>query len=380
MNYTDTKQHYEILDGLRGVAAIMVVLTHITQSYAKDFFSFPIGHGYLAVDFFFVLSGFVIGYAYDDRWNKMTTLDFMKRRLIRLHPMVIAGSVIGAILFYFADCEIYPLIHDTKWWMLLIAFVLCSLMIPLPYSYDIRIRQEMFPTNGPQWTLFYEYVANIVYALVLRRLPTKILVALVVIAAFFTIDWGLGWNVLDKPGYFYIGLFEFGWSTNIPHVHVALVRLSYPFIAGLLLSRTKAYITLKGGFWWCALIIVLVLCWPHLGGYDQTTFWYNGLYETLCILLVFPLVVSIGAGSRMTDKRSTQICNFLGEISYPIYITHFPLIYIHEKWVFLNKEASLPIMIGEAVLVFCLSVGIAYALYRYYDLPVRKILKKKLLG
>ena len=85
-----SKQRYEILDGLRGVAAIIVIIFHFFELYS---FGNPakqiVNHGYLAVDFFYVLSGFVIGYAYDDRWDRMSYWDFYKRRLIRLHPMVI---------------------------------------------------------------------------------------------------------------------------------------------------------------------------------------------------------------------------------------------------------------------------------------------------
>lgn len=102
--FADTKPHYELLDGLRGVAALLVVFYHIFEG-----FSFAgggtlitvINHGYLAVDFFFILSGFVIGYAYDDRWKKNLTLKgFFKRRLIRLHPMIIMGAIIGCIAFF----------------------------------------------------------------------------------------------------------------------------------------------------------------------------------------------------------------------------------------------------------------------------------------
>ena len=99
--FADTKPHYNILDGLRGVAAIMVVWFHLFEAYATSHLDQRINHGYLAVDFFFVLSGFVIGYAYDDRWGRMTYRDFFKRRLIRLHPMVVMGMLIGAAAFYF---------------------------------------------------------------------------------------------------------------------------------------------------------------------------------------------------------------------------------------------------------------------------------------
>ena len=93
--FADTKPHYDILDGLRGIAALTVVWFHIFEAFATSHLDQRINHGYLAVDFFFILSGFVIGYAYDDRWKKMTVTEFLKRRLIRLHPMVVIGAVIG---------------------------------------------------------------------------------------------------------------------------------------------------------------------------------------------------------------------------------------------------------------------------------------------
>ena len=68
--YLASKPRYEILDGLRGVAAMLVVAYHLFETYYHGTPDQPINHGYLAVDFFFVLSGFVIGYAYDDRWDR----------------------------------------------------------------------------------------------------------------------------------------------------------------------------------------------------------------------------------------------------------------------------------------------------------------------
>ena len=105
-SYADTKPHYNILDGLRGAAALMVVWYHVFEGFAFaegsaiDVFN----HGYLAVDFFFMLSGFVISYAYDDRWGKMSMGDFFKRRLVRLHPMIIMGAIIGAVTFLLGGC------------------------------------------------------------------------------------------------------------------------------------------------------------------------------------------------------------------------------------------------------------------------------------
>ena len=95
------KPHYPILDGLRGTAAIMVVIYHLFEAYFPVVGHHPTPHGYLAVDFFYLLSGFVVGYAYDDRWGKMSIKEFFKIRLIRLHPLVILGVLIGAIGFWF---------------------------------------------------------------------------------------------------------------------------------------------------------------------------------------------------------------------------------------------------------------------------------------
>lgn len=102
--YLSSKPHYEILDGLRGVAAAMVVAFHLLEAHSGgNHLNQIINHGYLAVDFFFMLSGFVIGYAYDDRWNRMSMGTFFKRRLIRLQPMVAMGSIVGAALFLVSE-------------------------------------------------------------------------------------------------------------------------------------------------------------------------------------------------------------------------------------------------------------------------------------
>ncbi|MGL5920106.1 MAG: acyltransferase family protein, partial [Bacteroidales bacterium] len=157
--YSNTKPHYLILDGLRGVAALMVIWYHIFEGYATSPFDQKFNHGYLAVDFFFILSGFVIGYAYDDRWKKITTFDFFKRRLIRLQPMIILGAVFGAISF----C-----IQGSVQWdgtkistsMVMLATLLSMFLIPVApgAGAEVRGNGEMFPLNGPSWSLFFEYI------------------------------------------------------------------------------------------------------------------------------------------------------------------------------------------------------------------------------
>ena len=130
--FTDSKNHFKILDGLRGLAAVIVVVFHILETFTGgDHSKQIINHGYLAVDFFFVLSGFVIGYAYDDRWGKMTLKGFFKRRLIRLHPMIIIGMIIGAITFYFQDSSFFPGIHTVPFWKMIVVLFIGFTLIPV---------------------------------------------------------------------------------------------------------------------------------------------------------------------------------------------------------------------------------------------------------
>ena len=151
--FSDTKQHYEILDSLRGVAAVMVVIFHIFETFSGgNHLKQIVNHGYLAVDFFFVLSGFVIGYAYDDRWGKMTLKGFFKRRIIRLHPMIVMGMIIGAIGFYIsASPTVFPGISSVPAWKLIAIMLIGFTLLPVPNFMDIRGWGEMHPLDGPAW-------------------------------------------------------------------------------------------------------------------------------------------------------------------------------------------------------------------------------------
>ena len=379
--YIASKPRYEILDGLRGVAAMLVVAYHLFETYYEGKPDQPINHGYLAVDFFFVLSGFVIGYAYDDRWNRMSTWAFFKRRLIRLHPMVIFGTLFGAVMFYFGSCSTFPLINDTPWYMVIAVMMWCFTMIPLPSTMDIRGWAETNPLNGPAWSLQWEYLANILYALFVRRFSKLLLGICLAAFACFTIILCLNIDVFgfleerSWAAYTVVG----GWSTTPDQLQIGFTRLLYPFFCGLFLSRMGWLIKVKGGFWWCSLFIVVLLGMPWLGlGTEGDSRWTNGLYEAFCIIACFPLIVSIGAGSSVKGGKSEAINKFLGDISFPLYITHYPLIYMQMSWVDGHKDAPLGAHIFVAVCIFILAIGFAYAALKLYDLPVREWLKGKL--
>ena len=377
-----SKPRFEILDGLRGVAAMIVVLFHLFETYSSGPSDQIINHGYLAVDFFFVLSGFVIGYAYDDRWRRMSVLGFFKRRLIRLQPMVVLGTLIGAFWFYFGDAPGFELVMQTPWWKLLLIMALGCIMFPTPPSMDIRGWQEINSLNGAQWSLMWEYVANILYAMFVRRFSTVVLALFVGLSALLTIDLALNFDVFgllvvrDYAKFTVIG----GFGLTPDQVYIGICRLLYPFFGGLLLFRmSKWRIRIRrGAMTWCSLVVVATLAVPHIGG--QSHQWLNGLYCAVIILLVYPAIVAAGAGSELKGRKTTALCKFLGMISYPLYITHYPMIYVQMNWAARHANAPLGTHIWVAASIFIASVAVAYASVKVYDIPVREWLLRKLLA
>jgi peptidoglycan/LPS O-acetylase OafA/YrhL len=368
MNLSQTKPHYEILDGLRGIAAIMVLGFHVLEAYyvtnAAGKYGQLLNHAYLAVDFFFVLSGFVIGYAYDDRWGKMSIGNFLKRRIFRLHPMVIFGTLLGVVMFYFGAGEVFPLIKDIPLWRVLLYAVLGLLMIPTPPSIDIRGWQEMYTLDAPIWTLAFEYFANLLYALVIRRFSKTALSVLVFVAACATLHLNLTQG--DVIG---------GWTVDARHLHIGFTRLMFPFFAGLLLYRLDKVIRVQRAFLWCTLLLVAVLVVPRIGGPESD--WMNGVYEAIVIIVIFPLIVAIGAGGKVKGKSVSRLCKLLGDISYPVYLVNYPLCYVHTAWV-AKSGCTLAEGAWVAVGVFTVTLLISYAAMRFYDIPVRKWLRKKM--
>jgi peptidoglycan/LPS O-acetylase OafA/YrhL len=364
-NELATKPHYPILDGLRGVAAIIVVTFHLAEPFSTGNLDKFVNHGYLAVDFFFLLSGFVIGYAYDDRWHKTTVSSFFKRRIERLQPMVVLGMTLGAIGFYFTDSTIWPLIHTVPVWKTLLVMLIGYTILPVPLSLDIRGWQEMHPLNSVGWSLFFEYIANILYAVWIRKFSILALSILVGIAAIALAHLAISNG--DVSG---------GWTLNMEQVRIGFIRTMYPFFAGLLLSRIAKPTKIKNAFLWCSLLVAIVLYMPRIGG--ATHLWLNGIYDSVCIIIVFPLIVYLGASGVMQTQRENAICKFLGKISYPLYMVHYPLVYFYVAWISNDKGITMVQAWPYALLILIAAVVFAYVALRWYDEPVRKWLGKKL--
>lgn len=395
--FADTKPHYILLDGLRGVAALMILWYHVFEgfAFAKGSVIETFNHGHLGVDFFFLLSGFVISYAYDDRWKSrqrstvksLSLKDFFKRRLIRLHPMLVMGAFIGLICFLLQggvkwDGSSTP-IHWT-----LIAFVLTLFFIPAypGASYDIRGNAEMFPLNGPSWSLFFEYIGNILYALFIRKLSNKMLTVLVGATGILWI-----WFVaFDISGYDMIGI---GWTLDVVNFFGGLLRMMFPFTLGMLMARLFSQRTTDNRresfftnniFWIATIVLFALFSVPYISGEDVTSrvptlanISLNGIYELFCIMVVFPLIVWIAALSDSAQSKFTlRISKFLGDLSYPLYIVHYPVMYLFYAWLIKNQYYTLGETWQMVILVLTVCIVLAYACLKLYDEPIRKKLSK----
>ena len=349
------KAHYEVLDGLRGSAAIMVVLFHImgmTVAWADT--GQLLHHAALAVDFFFGLSGFVVAYAYDDRWKTMTTGQFFAIRLVRLHPLVLLGAVLGLLSFVFdpfaTNQKAIPMAT------VLVDFALACFVLPhapLPNRWT-----DSHSLNSPAWSLMQEYIGNILYALVLRHLKTWMLGLLVVVAAGFLAHMAYQANTTDQGS---------DWTT----IWGAPTRMGFSFTMGLWLYRVRDRFP-KIRLSWIALTIVLVAVFA-LPRVPASIAHGNGIYEACAAIFIFPLIILCGAHSQI-GKLEMAVCKFAGRISYPVYILHFPFLFIYMNFVNFRKP-PLTIAYPAGAAAFVIVMVFAWLALKLYDEPVRNWLK-----
>jgi len=238
-------------------------------------------------------------------------------------------------------------------------------------GYDVRGNGEMFSLNGPSWSLFFEYIGNILYALFIHRLSNKALTVLVALTGA-----GLAWFALtDAVGYGMIGV---GWTLDGMNFWGGLLRMLFPFSLGMLLSRNFRPVFIKGAFWICSLVLIVLFCVPYIEGNSPVCL--NGVYEMICIALIFPVLVWIGASGKTTDRKSTRVCKFLGDISFPLYAIHYPLMYLFYAWLIEHKLYTLGEAWQMALVVYIGSIILAYICLKCYDEPIRKKLIQKFLS
>ena len=214
----------------------------------------------------------------------------------------------------------------------------------------------------------------------IRRFSKTLLCIFVALSLLFTVDICFNLDIFgllkarQYAAYAVIG----GFGLSADQIYIGVGRLLFPFFGGLLTYRLDARIRLeKYGFAACSLVLALILAVPHLGG--DTPNALNGAYCAMSIILLFPMVVMTGAGSPLEGKKTIAVCRFLGAISYPLYITHYPMIYVQMKWAAEHSDAPLDTHIWVAVSIFIASIAVAYACLKVYDESVREWLKQRLL-
>lgn len=346
---------YPALDGFRGLAAIIVVLYHVIGT-ATDYESPMLGHGHLAVDLFFALSGFVLFHAYFERFRHgLSPMQFLILRLIRLYPLYAVGLLIGVVaqLLILAIAPTQGLSSPR-----LLADVATGLFL-LP---SFPPRDTLFPLNGPCWTLMLELVVNILMAVLWRRIgPRGMAILCVVLAAILAIyvagrgDAAAGdtWRNL---------LFGFG-------------RCATSFCIGILVYMLAQGRTITGRaahllFALSCVVIAAWLLWPPPAA-------VSALYDLVFILLISPLCLLLGSRIALSGAM-VRLCTLLGVTSYALYVIHCPMIRVLLLWCDVRGMTGyrdhLLLFAGGYTLVF---VGIAYALDRFYDAPVRRWLGQR---
>jgi peptidoglycan/LPS O-acetylase OafA/YrhL len=150
---------------------------------------------------------------------------------------------------------------------------------------------------------------------------------------------------------------------------IAVVRMMFPFFAGLLLFRTGKLIRIPMAYTLCSLMLIVLFCMP--------TGEHTGIYEAAVIIFAFPVIVAAGAGGTISG-RWAKACKFSGAISYPLYIVHYPFIYIYTMWI-VQKKPMPSSIIPVATGLFFFFLLLAWVALKFYDEPVRAWLKKKYL-
>jgi len=365
------KPHLPVMDGLRGTAALCVMVFHLqelTIGLSRPD-SLWLRHAYLAVDFFFCLSGYVIGYAYDDRREEVGVAGFFKARLVRLHPLVVLGVLFG-LASYVLD-PFASLIQsgsglerqNAPLWKLAVATV--GGMLLLPVSSLSGRYGSILPLNEPSWSLMWEYLINIVYAIVLWRMPTRGLAILVAVSG-----GGLIWCAVAADTL----ALGFAWGQMI----YGLARVSFSFCIGLLLYRRHVKVRTPLGFGFLSILLVLLFVLPPAGNSESGTVASNWAYDLVAVAVIFPLIVVLSAGAG-GEGLIGRLCAFCGRISYPLYMLHYSIITLFINYNFTRgvSDAALPwtiAMLSGAAILF------AWIILKWVDEPLRRKLARHILG
>jgi peptidoglycan/LPS O-acetylase OafA/YrhL len=336
-----------VLDGMRGVAAFAVLILHVVQQ--RDAEALPFA--FLAVDFFYILSGFVVAFAYEQRLRsgEMSLPAFAWVRITRLYPLVLISVLAGILLAVMAAVVKGGITFGE----IAVSGTLGLLLLP---SYVFPLWRTAFPYNPGSWSLTFELFVNALYAVIAPFLTTPRLIMLIVASAVVLV-----WVAFMNQG------IEVG-----PHqdnFHYGFGRVLFPFFAGVLLYRVRRPQRVAPKIAVGLLLALAALLFLPKG--DAV------LISLLYVFLFLPAIVMAGAAVDV-GPRLGQACRLLGEISFPLYILQGPLLRVGDE---VLKHLPSGMSVPGAVLFGCVEASIitavAYAALRLYDIPVQRWLKQK---
>lgn len=325
-----SSHRYTVLDGMRGAAALSVLAYHADYG----FYVFPtIPHGYLAVDFFFALSGFVLTETYDHRIALgMRWSSFMARRLVRLYPMILAGALLGALSF------------SPGWHGSLPELVMLNLSSITLLPFGLLFGKTTFPTNIPIWSLFFELAANTAFFASARH-GTKHIGKTTIFLCTAAV-------ILTSVAHLAGGLGAVG-VNSVPSFLAGFARVAFSFGVGVAISRFafhRLFPILPG--WIPLLLLIILLAQPS----------HDWWYDMLCVVFCFPLLLCLGARATSSPKQD-RIWLLAGALSYPIYVIQEPVL----RAIFrLLGPGGSPALLGIMATII-----LATLLLRVYDEPLR---------
>ncbi len=340
------KSLFLTLDGMRGVGAILVVIGHNVLFWGIATSIPPIP---FCVDLFFIMSGFVIAFAYEPRLAQgMTAATFMRQRVVRLYPLYLLGIVMGAVVLTMAALD-----NGQEMSAVGLSLIPQLLMLPSP---DFNGTGDLYPLNMPSWTLLFELWANLVFVLVWRWLSTRVVAVIVALSAVLLVVVTLMYGKLDLgPSW------ENFWG--------GFARAMFGFFMGVLVYRlvgARKQTPRTRSWWaWPALAAVPVLCLIPDTAVPRT------LVELTIVCLVGPVLLYWGQ-SMQPPVMFARLFAWLGTISYALYVLHYPLFEFTKR-----AAAQFPQLYEQwtpwtGLAILLVSIVIATLAVQYYDGPARR--------
>jgi peptidoglycan/LPS O-acetylase OafA/YrhL len=327
-----------LFDAMRGIAAILVVAYHFENFSLK-----LVPSGFVAVDFFFVLSGFVIAQAYEARLaGGLGLARFAEIRLVRLYPLVFLGVMLGLVRALVSTALHQRLAYTPH--QIAIGFPFNLLILPAPTGLS-----DTFPLNGPVWSLFFEMVANVLFAITAFRWPRAALATLIVIG-------GVGIVVVARS----VGIADIGWEWR--SIAGGFARVAYGFTWGHLLFRLSDRSRERASSWW-SLVIIAVLAATLVAPVSGTM---GFAWQLTAMLLIAPVLVAVASRIDLPVQLH-KLAAILGDLSYPLYALHLPLMFMIG---FVLRKLHVPLIAFPFVLLPVL-LAAAFIAARFFDDPVR---------